>query len=130
MRNRSRATQGYILMMTLLLVSIMGILAVSYLLVSSNDYRVATREEWSIRAFYLARCGLEYYGANSSSINSGEKKRIEIEGETGRQFCEIEVIENDVISTGIIANDSGDEVFHKTLKAPQGDIYRWYEVSQ
>jgi len=129
MRNRNRAARGYILMITLLLVSVMGILAVSYLLVSSSDYRIAVREEWGIRAFYLARSGLEYYSVNSSAFSPGDRKRLEIEGDTGRQLFEIKVTENDVISTGIIASDSGSEVLRRALKAPQGDIRRWYEVS-
>lgn len=125
-RNPSRA-RGSILMITLMLLSIIGILAVSFLMIGTQDYSVAARQEWNTRTFYLARSGLEYYEANKAAMPSGTQKRVTIDTAGGTEYCEVEVGDTYVTATGIITGGSSP-VASRTLKAPCLDTGSWYEV--
>lgn len=127
---KSKKRKGSIMMMTLLVVAVVGTLAVSFMLVSTQDFQIAKVENSGIRALYMARSGLEYYGANQRDMEPGTKKRIEIQGEMEKQYCDIEVKTEEVLSTGVISTKSGQVICKKTLKAPYGDILRWYEISR
>jgi hypothetical protein len=113
-----------------MLLSVMGILAVSFLLIGTQDYRVAKWEEQSTRTFYLARSGLEYYALHEGSMPPGTKKTITIETEGQKDFCEIDVGADEVTATGIIAHDSGERIAQRTLKAPCRDLGTWHEVAK
>jgi Tfp pilus assembly protein PilX len=123
----TRKTQGTILVLTLLLVTVMAMLAVSYLLLSTQDYRVAKGEEWSARTFYLARSGLEYYALNQAAMPPGTKQKIAVE--EGSLYFDIEVTDTEVIATGIEADSSGRALAQKSLRARLGDVGRWYEAA-
>jgi hypothetical protein len=120
--------KGSILMITLMLLSVMGILAVSFLLIGAQDYRVSKRAEWSVRSFYLARSGLEYYANNAGSMPSGTTKTITVETEGQNDYCEITVGDDEVIATGIIDHASGEKMSQRSLKAPTTDVGSWHEV--
>jgi Tfp pilus assembly protein PilX len=123
-----RKEHGTILMITLMLLSIMGILAVSFLLISTQDYRVAAREEWNTRTFYSARSGLEYYEVNQAAMPAGTKKKITID-EEGSLYCDIEVTDTEIISAGIVTGSGGDILAQRIIRAHVGDVGRWYEAA-
>jgi hypothetical protein len=128
MKSGSHKNHGMILMITLMLLSVMGILAVSFLLIGAQDYWIAKRQEWNIRSFYLARSGLEYYVIHQGSMPSGTTKTITIETEGQTDHCEIEVGDDEVIATGFIAHESGERMAQRSLKAPTMDVGNWHEV--
>jgi|WetSurMetagenome_2_1015567.scaffolds.fasta_scaffold365973_2 Tfp pilus assembly protein PilX len=128
MKKAPHTTRGSILMITLMLLCVMGILAVSFLLIGVRDYRVSKHAEWSVRSFYLARSGLEYYAINAGSMPSGTTKTITVETEGQKDYCEIVVGDDFVIATGIIAHESGEKIAQRSLKAPTTDVGSWYEV--
>lgn len=114
-------------MIVLIIVSVLGTLAVSFMLLGTRDYQVSRMEEWGVKAFYIARCGIEYYGAHRTELPPGTTKRITFAGDGGMQYCDIEVREEVVSFTGVLATEDGAPLSQRTLKAPYGDTSRWYE---
>ena len=123
-------SRGSLLMIVLMLLSVMGILAVTYLLIGTEDYSVASRQEWNARTFFLGRSGLEYYEANQSALPAGTKTRISIDTESGTDYCDLEVSDTEVIATGIITRGQGEIAASRTLKASSLDTGSWYEVGK
>lgn len=123
----TRKNRGTILVLTLMLISVMALLAVSHLLLGTQDYRVAKGEEWSDQTFYLARSGLEYYALNQAAMPPGTRQKIAVE--EGALYFDIEVTDTEVIATGIIADSSGRALAKKSLRARLGDVGRWYEAA-
>lgn len=96
------------------------------------DYRFSAREEQRVRAFYLARSGMEYFAAENvlppEDPVTKEHRLYLPEGQRD-EYC---IVSPDsktggYVYTGIIAGSDGKAIMKRSLVCPKGDIYTWYE---
>jgi hypothetical protein len=124
--------QGAALITSLWISLILLVLAMAYLSLLSADYQFTARQGQKVKAFYLARAGMEYFAAQqvlpSPEPGTREHRLYFPQGQRS-DYCVIEPDEKTggYVYKGTIAAPQGRIFVQRVLVCPRGDIHTWYE---
>jgi hypothetical protein len=124
--------RGAALITSLWISLILLVLSMAYLSLLSADYQFTARQGQKVKAFYLARAGIEYFASQKvlpSPEPSTKEHRLYFPQGQWSDYCVIEPDEKTggYVYKGTIAAPHGRICMQRILVCPSGDIHTWYE---